>query len=805
MIYQYPQKLPIDRDICFIGAKTRSFQNEKGLSIETAYFKTVFSLEEKCSSVITISAISRYALYVNGKEAAHGPCQGSQDQYYCDRFDISDYLISGKNVISVKVVSFPPLCSNIDGVLGPYNTIGASCGPCLFVWGECIHNGKTVTDYSTGIADWYVMNDQAVSWHKEENTRLGAFEDVQGSLLPHGWISEDLIRNGFEPAVNRWSERNVFDPGCPAWGRISPYPLYLREVKMQKETEKGFLLHFKTDLSSYEEIVFPPDKGPVLLKGNGSYAIDLVTDKLCRGYLKIHTEKGKGGKVSVIYSESYATPIRPEERTEKISVNTFDWKGDRLDHEHFGLHGYTDVFYPGDGDEIYEPFMERTFRIVRILIETEEDMFLYRPFYIETSYPLELCVKETLTGWRKEIWDMSIHTLKEDMSDCFEEVSYYEATQYCLDAGFILLYLYSVSKEYCFARKVINDFASSVLPDASMQSRYPCNKKQVLFNYPHSWIMMLWEYYLETGDEDTLYRYRNTLNTVNDWYLSRLNEDGLLYDENGYTIFDWTLEWNCGRPHCAFYGPCTLDSLLYIRSLAASSKIMAILGFEDSALKYDELRKRIISAVNRHCFDEKKDYFTDGPGFSDYFSETTQALAVLAGVVEGDRAKDFLKKMIKDTELKKGGFPTRFYLFRALEKHGMYDLSEGEWDIWKEFLGKNLTTVPEQPGMSRGDSAGWAAAMLYEYTRCFLGIYAYEPGYKTIGIKPLALYMGQVSGSYETPESRVSVDWKISDNVFRIRISQTGNVPLVINMPDGNVHSTSERAADLECLLNHKK
>lgn len=68
-----------------------------------ARFKKSLTLDEIKNTIIDISADDYYKLYVNGKYVGQGPAPSYSFDYAYNRFDITDYLVVGENIIEALV------------------------------------------------------------------------------------------------------------------------------------------------------------------------------------------------------------------------------------------------------------------------------------------------------------------------------------------------------------------------------------------------------------------------------------------------------------------------------------------------------------------------------------------------------------------------------------------------------------------------------------------------------------------------------------------------------------------------------
>jgi len=755
------KQLNLPETIKWIGA-------ERGIDfpIETVYFKHIFELEKEVKEAkIQISANTRYCLYINGTEIVDGPCRGDHWHQYCDHIEIGSFLKPGKNIIAVKVIAFPPYETIRDDQtnFGPFWAMTDSSGAMLIVQG--VIDNK---DISTGVADWYYLTDSAIAWqHQHFAFWMGAHEHVDGAKLPWGWQTNEQIGDEFKPALIKWDNTVSF-------GEVTPLFLYERPIKplIRKKLDSLTVLTASTGLNQL-------DKEKVVLKENQSYEIVLDAGQLTTSYVYFRFVGGKGSKVQMTYSEAFSKSGPGRSYKEKRS----DTSGELL--------GVTDVYLPGGSDESYSPFLFRTFRFIKLQIETgDTPLTIYPLNLLETRYPLENKVAFTAKEpWVQQIWDISQRTLELCMHETYEDCPFYEQLQYTMDTRLQILFTYCISNDTSLSRRTIHDYHTSMLPEGILQSRFPSKYTQVIPVFALHWIFMLQDYYMETGDISILERYRPTAESVLGWFKRYLNDQGLVENLGYWDFADWTEAWDhrAGVPNATDHGPSTIQNLVYAYALGKMSEIMTTLGLSQLADQYKAERSRITSQIQALCWSKEKGLYRDGPNFEEY-TQHAQLWAVLNGLAIGDEAKDIMRKALADKTLIPCSFVLQFYLFRALEQAGIYEETLGQWELWKDLIDLDLTTVPEIPGKyTRSDCHAWGALLLHELPRKFLGVTPLELGYTKVAIQPKGMYMQAISGSVPTPFGNVSVSWSKVEDKFRI--DGTSPVAAEIILPDGSKYS----------------
>jgi hypothetical protein len=734
--------------------------------IETTYFKTIFTLPNVPRHMpLYISANNRYCLYVNGTEAGRGPCRGDHWHQYGDTVDIAAFLCPGENVIAVKVVAYQPLEVNDAkaGNIGPTWCMSGAMGPMLIAFCDGA-DIPTMADISTGRAEWFCINDTANRWpHQSFVHFLGNCEDADGAKIPHGWQTAPLTPDWL-PAVPKWiSQTNPY-------GETHKLPLYDRPIKpMMRKTLPPLTF-------------FPPD---IPLASNGVYESLLDIGQMTTAYVYLHTTGGAGSKITLHYAEAFG----------KNGI-----KGHRGD-ETGELMCYTDIYRPGGGTEEYSPLAFRTFKFIKITVKTASEALTLQPLrVIETRYPLQDNVTfETDESWVQPVWDISRRTLELCMHETYEDCPFYEQLQYTKDTRLQMLFTYVLGNDTDMQRKGIHDFHTSALPEGILQCRFPNKYHQVIPGFSLHWVFMLRDWYTETGDVKLLDFYRPTMEGVLGWFRRHKGSHGLAEYMPYWNFADWTAAWSdtAGVPRAALHGPSAIANLTYACALEDAAYILEAMELNELALRYKNEKTAILEAVNRLCWSEKKQLYREGPDFEEY-SQHAQVWAVLAGAASAERARGVMNKVLRDTSLIPCSFVMQYYLFRALEKAGMYGETEGLWELWKGLPDLGLTTVPEVPGpRTRSDCHAWGALLLHELPRKFLGIAPAEPGYKTITIQPKALYMKKMKGEAPTPHGQVQVAWAVSGSRFTIE----GTTPVQANiiLPNGTQHTAAPGSFAYEC------
>lgn len=636
---------------------------------------TVETVPDKCE--IEVTGRSQFKLFVGGQSILFGPCRGRQEVAYYDTIDIAPYLKTGENRIVLQVLSYPE--NPVDSLnAGPNYCYGDDGGPAVSLEGS-------IGDRDPGDpGNWYAWLDKGMGFNSYAVFLTGAMEVVNGEISEQNpffrekWDTETLLKTAHVQPL-------TYDPfGC-RHGKIfetRPIPLLYR-------LEKRF--------PGWEETTVAPGE-------KKSFVID--AGELTTAYFRIGFRGGRGAEVRMMYAESY---FRKDE-------NGKPYKAVRDD-----VTGYIDGMYDEytvSCDSIYEPFRFRTFRFVEITVEdAKEPLTIVPQPYIETAYPLVNSRRPKFDDPKKEkLYDVAFRTLQLCAHDTYEDCPYYEQLQYACDTRLEILFTYACSDDTRLAAHAIDLFASSLQPGGFTQARFPSREDQIIPAFALHFILMLEDYLNRTGDREYIRPYIPAAERIVETFLRKRCEDGVLAPQGYWDYFDWTREWAdaFSTPTAAKDGESALQNLFFVYAVQSLTRLLPKYGREDLAREYERECNKLLDLVEQTCYVPEKGLYREGPG-TDEYTQHTQIYAVLTGLAADGRARAVMTKVLEDQTLIQCSFMQEYYLFRALEKAGMYDRTEGLWQLWQDFIDLHCTTFPETPFDPRSDCHAWSALPLLEF------------------------------------------------------------------------------------------
>lgn len=713
------------------------------------------STEEIPTSLqLTITADTRYKLYVNCKLVTFGPVKGDANLWFYDEVDIATYLRVGRNQVRVHVLRYF------------YSTSHATSFPRLPSGGLRIQPAGHVHPLQEEVqssTSWETAIDLSVKLridepeddflHIYEHRAISRHHDLQ-------WISAKLLQ--FQAST----------------GQSAPWILSPRMIptQMMQETKLSSLHNLRSCVASAvwsaallspgtKHQVDDPGTGSsppalIALPANSKHQVDLEVDHHMTAFVELcfRQSKGNASTVSLTYAESYESP--------PSLVPYLRHKTHRQDYSK-DLYGPRDIYELGadnnasglcarsaeDGVDIIRPFHFRTFRFIRLQIEVGDSELVVEQFALkETHYPLDVIARIATQSDNetKPLWETSIRTLQNCMHDCYEDCPFYEQLQYAMDTRSSILFTYHASGDDRPARQAIIQLRNSFVPRLGLTaSRSPSHRLQIIPHFSLYWVSMVCDHWLFNGDSKFAAQFLSTIDAILNYFDSRLEPSRNLvkYDDmpGVWHFHDWTEEWRpYGIPASAVAsGISTYTNCLYAYTLDNAATLLESKGRPSLASEYYKRANLVKSAVRAHCFDGQ--YFTDSlvevKSQGSQHSQLNQAWAVLCGAAKGNLAV----RIVRDSLDNKAGqfiassISMSFYVLRALslaDKTVYNEQYHRFWTPWRAQLALGLTTWEEDQVSQRSDCHAWGSAPIYELLSEVAGIRPLKPGWAVIGFEP---------------------------------------------------------------------
>lgn len=587
---------------------------------------------------------------------------------------------------------------------------------------------------------------------------MGVLE-ISGTLDGEQFITDKTWECAVENAVEFIVPEYAYYTGIPEHIKASDY----KKVKWEEATEvvdEEKLIYYgePSFWYSYPSMIPSPKlvKKQIRLKPNSVYDFGY----LATAYLEICL-KGKG-RVKLTYAERY---------TKEGSDDRADLSGEIL-----GDYDIIDL----DGELLFEPYWFRCFRFIKI--EVDGDVEFTNAYVYETGYPIEISDEYDYGDETdNKLWEISRRTLKRCMHDTFNDCPYYEQLQYAMDTYLQSVYAYQVSPDDRLQRKAIRDFAMSQGAEGLTQCRTPSAQKQYIPSFSLYYVMMVVEHFNRYGDKNILDENIPHIMRVFSWYRRHSSADYLVEKSVYWHFIDWAADFMAywGVPPTEEGAALGIESLILSYTLKQVARITEGTAYESIGREYSDWAQKINNSVNKLLYSEEKGLYSNTEN-KQLFSQHAQVWAVLSECADENRAK---KIMEKSFELigSQTTFAYAFFLFRALEKTGLYELRKDMLDQLRQLVHNNCSTVPETPVNARSECHAWSAVALYEFTAMDLGINQADG---KIIINPYTKERKSAKGTVYTAFGAVYVSWEKKDGKLFISYKAPDGVPVEVVTDD---------------------
>ncbi len=667
---------------------------------------------------IKIYAQQRYLLYVNGTFVSEGPCRSAESVRYIDRISVN--IPEGENEILVKVLHIRES--------GRFTTVFKSEYPGFYLEAVSEEGIKIESDLS-----WSCKMDRA----HHLLYKKGQFHTTAPC--------EEILGERDETLVALWEnvKMRVVVAGGHDYGGYGLFELKDRPIP--------FIPYHA------------PESFKVVRKGENFVELDAGRYVTAKPHFIFHGRKGNCAEI--IYAECYRFG---EEKRDRC-----DSRGE--------IRGKSDIIhFSGDVQE-FEPFWFRAYRFIRI--ETEELSALQEASFAICHYPLNITGSFACSdSYYNKMWDISVNTMLCCMHEIFVDCPYREQQQYIMDSAIEMMVSLRMSSDTRLIEKMIEEFASSRIPEGLLSANYPHEEKQIIPSFSLFYIMMVRDYLRYSGKTAFVRRLTPVVDGILSYFSGHADENRLYLTGKYWDFVDWVPDWgNYGMPVEGAGHMLTVMNLCYAYGLKCAAEVCQITGRYGLASEYEITYQKLKTRINALCFDPEKGLYRDEIG-KDSYSEHTIVWAILAAVQPENVLKEMAASLGKEF-LHKCTFSMKYYLFRALESIGEYDRAWVQLEEWKSMIDLHCTTWCETPNNPSSECHGWSSAPLYEFSANILGVKFM--GNQQLLIQPHCGNLSFAKGTVPTPEGLIRISWKKENGVFTAAVEADFPMKGILELPDG--------------------
>ncbi|KQN90745.1 hypothetical protein ASE90_16740 [Sphingomonas sp. Leaf67] len=705
--------------------------------------------------MVRVSADNRFVLYVNGQRVAAGPARGDLDHWRYERVDLAPFLRVGANVIAAEVWS--------DGRDAPRAQISARTAFYL------VPDDTGAMPFADG-TNWLVRVDGS----RSVSSGMAQLIDAVGGTYYVAGAPETLdgARQRPDWAAVRSSAPD-WVPAVPlATGSDTPWHLMPDTLpQMRYETAPaGRLVRARGTAAGR----FPQQAVTVPAHGEATFLVDAGAVEAA--YPELVVSGGAGAEVTLTYTEALYSADK-----KRLQDRAAVGDGQAL--------GLRDTFRPsGAAEQRFQPFWWRVWRFAELHVKTgDQPLRLVRFRRYRTGYPFKA------RAWFRSsdpaldrVWQIGWDTLRLDAHETFMDTAYWEQLQYAGDSRIEALIADTVSGDGRLSAQMLRAFDASRTPRAARESivgrltpavaglpqaAYPSGDYQSIPPFGLFWIGSLADYRMRWPDPTPVRESLPGMRIVLDWYARLIGANGLVGKGPAWTFIDWkpNLEGNPTGPDTKDDNGCVV-SLAYLGALQEAAELEDELGDASIATRDRHRADGVAKAVRAHCWSAERGLYADSTGLKN-FSQHANLLAVLYDVAPSAQHRAIMDRIT----VRNGGITApngvtgtsyyfSYYLARAAVHAG---LSERYFELlrtWRDMLGQNFTTWPENPEPSRSDSHAWSAHPTADLLRIVAGISPASAGYATVRIAPNLGPLTQLDAAVPHPSGLIRVRYRRSGN-----------------------------------------
>lgn len=286
--------------------------------------------------------------------------------------------------------------------------------------------------------------------------------------------------------------------------------------------------------------------------------------------------------------------------------------------------------------------------------------------------------------------------------------------------------------------------------------------------YSLVWVMMLYDYYIYSGDTAIFTETEQALTALLDRFSSYTSSSGIVERAPDYMIIDrgeidgFSLE----NPPKAL-GQAVITAYYY-RALDLASRIYALRGNNKFRSAYRLRADAVKKGFNDNFYDKEKELYFAGLGTPDrvnngknlpenvnrrYYTRHVNILAVLFGMCEGKRAEALAERVASDKTL---GDIQPYYMhwlldavreYRLFDKYGIKLIKR--WTKLYEECPEGLSERWDGGGKNYSSASGGTPS--YQLPMAMLGLKITKPGFEEISLSPKLYGLEYASICVPTP------------------------------------------------------
>ena len=502
-------------------------------------FRKLFALAEvPARAPARITADSRYALFVNGKEAYRGPIRSQPRRLFYDLLDLAPYLQKGINVIAVYVRYYGSTKSFWMPAV-PNTTLGKT--------------GVMVLEANLGAAGWLVsdetwkarLSDAWLDDHQAGESIVGGglpLELLDARRLPADWNSPGFDDSGWGsaqkvPAVHIGGFAHTQPPTDP-YGPLYPRPI----AKLGGEIHRPASILAEQVIGAIDTSTNSPvyrvagsvslPAGPAIRLGGFPFTLDV--------------QAGGASRIVLDMGRVVSGFVQLEVRAPSSTVFELCYREDPIQGkvEHLGMRSGSRYIARGSQDR-FDVFDLSGFRYAYIVIHGASGQVTINNFSVqENVYPWQTgasfeCSDEELN----RIFNAGIRTVQLNSHDSYIDCPTREQRAWVGDSVVHQMVHLATNLDWRLARHYLTLGNSprydGILP-MSVAGDVEFDGGFTIPDWGLHWVHGVYNLYRFIGDRDAVKAFMPTIERLLRWYVPFQTKEGVLKDVVEWNLVDWS-------------------------------------------------------------------------------------------------------------------------------------------------------------------------------------------------------------------------------------------------------------------------
>ncbi|AZQ64979.1 hypothetical protein EI427_22420 [Flammeovirga pectinis] len=752
-------------------------------------FRKSFTISDVPSTaIIKISASSLYKLYINGTYVNRGPSRSAPHNQSFDELDITTLLKEGKNAIAVQanyqqgehanhLLGRGGMLAQLEMQIGNTTEIIATNSS----WKAMVdpswdNNAPKLNRFQLVVADRVDLTKEIKGWNKVD------FDDSEwrnavGLIRNSGWPGpqkNDIPRAITTPWTNLEKRHIPYltEVDHKAINLIEAVQIedYLYHPKKAPKRQLTGKVDKNISVKAYKK-----GKGPLVipaLKDQKTFLLVFDLGEMINGMPQFDIEGVKGTKVEVI-----GIPYMVNNQFTYRVVDT-----DLLD----------EVILSGQRD-VWQAQYFKPSRYLALVIKSGDAPIKINSFGIhQFAYPFEK--KGSITSkshdWVEQYVVATEKTIDACTTDGYTD-NYRERRQYAQTGYYGAMGNYWTFGDYALQAIKLVQVAQEAEPNGLLPAYGPLvnNDYMVILDSDILWIRSLHNYYLYSGDKETVLKLMPTAQKLMDLLESYTNKDGLL-DNPPYSY--WLDHARNDRRGANL----NLNGH-YIGALQDYTEILSWLG-KEGAKSYTQQAKLAKEAIQTQFWNNQKGLFVDAlidGKQSDQYSEHAQAMALSMQIATEEQAKAVAKNILENDEL---NYVTRasgmymvtpamsYFLHKGLAEYGYVDQSfdlfrkrfdhmlapEMNGTLWEEWWrdASGRTGKKGMIGRTRSDAQTESAFAPGLFAEFLVGVEITKPGMAEMVLAKTTASIENIAANIPTPFGSTSIAWTFENEGGQLNV-----------------------------------